>query len=80
MAIQTQYVRQMVRKGTEPDKWELLLHHKRYSEMDECAQKLRSLARQSRALALIVADHERAKSLERLARLYERQAAELEPA
>ncbi len=53
---------------------------KRYSEMDESARKLRSLARQSRALALMMADKERAKSLESLARLYERQAAELEPA
>jgi hypothetical protein len=46
--------------------------------MDESAQKLRSLARQSRALALIVADEKRTKSLQSLARLYERQAVELE--
>ena len=46
--------------------------------MDESARKLRSLARQSRALSLIVMDPQRAQALQALARIYDRQAAELD--
>ena len=42
------------------------------------SQKLRSLARQSRALSATVTDRQRVKALQSLARLYEDQAAELE--
>jgi hypothetical protein len=48
------------------------------SVMDDSAQKLRSLARQSRALSAVVPEAGRAQSLQSLARLYERQAFELE--
>lgn len=41
-------------------------------------QKLRSLARQTRALAGAVTGRERADALQALARLYEKQADELE--
>ena len=68
---------EMGRKGTPADNSELSLTL-RDIPVDESAPKLRSLARQSRALALIVADEKRTKSLQSLARLYERQAAELE--
>jgi hypothetical protein len=46
--------------------------------MDGSPQKLRSLARQSRALSFMVTDRERASALQSLARLYEKQAAEVE--
>jgi hypothetical protein len=42
------------------------------------SQKLRSLARQTRALAGTVSGRERADALRALARLYEQQAGELE--
>jgi len=42
-------------------------------------EKLRSLARQSRAFAGTVSDRQQAEALRGLARLYEKQAAELEP-
>jgi hypothetical protein len=44
----------------------------------ENPQKLRALARQTRAFSLTVSDRERARVLQSLARLYEQQAAELE--
>jgi hypothetical protein len=46
--------------------------------MDGATQKLRSLARQTRALAGTVTGGERADALQALARLYEKQADELE--
>ena len=46
--------------------------------MDGSAQKLRALARQSRALSLMVKDVQRVRALESLARLYDEQAAEIE--
>jgi len=48
------------------------------ARMDGASQKLRSLARQSRALGGVVSDRERADALEALARLYEKQARDLE--
>jgi len=48
--------------------------------MESSIQKLKSLARQSRALSFVVTNRERSQSLESLAQLYERQAAELEAA
>ena len=50
---------------------------KRCAAMDEGAQKLRSLARQSRAFAAVVAERQRARSLEALAKVYDRQANEI---
>ena len=47
--------------------------------MDGGSEKLRSLARQTRALAGTVSSRERAHALQVLARLYEKQAADLEP-
>ena len=41
-------------------------------------QKLRSLARQSRALACMISDRKRAEALQALGRLYEKQADDLE--
>ena len=52
----------------------------RCAAMESSIQKLKSLARQSRALSYVVTDRERSQSLESLAQLYERQAAELEGA
>ena len=46
--------------------------------MDGGTRKLRSLARQTRALAGTVMGRERADALQALARLYEKQADELE--
>ena len=46
--------------------------------MDNGPQKLRSLARQSRAFALTVSDRQRVEALRALARLYEQQALDLE--
>jgi hypothetical protein len=46
--------------------------------MDDGSQKLRSLARQTRALAGTVSDRERADALQALARVYEKQADDLE--
>lgn len=46
--------------------------------MGEDSHKLRSLARQSRALAKTVSDRQRSAALEALASLYERQATEME--
>jgi hypothetical protein len=46
--------------------------------MDGGPQKLRSLARQTRALAGTVGGRERADALQALARLYDKQADELE--
>ena len=46
--------------------------------MDGGTQKLRSLARQTRALAGTVTDRGRADALQSLARLYETQAYELD--
>jgi hypothetical protein len=48
--------------------------------MDEAAQKLRLLARQSRTLSGATASPQRADALQALARLYEKQAKELEAA
>jgi len=48
------------------------------ASMDSGAEKLRSLARQSRALAGLISDRARVDALQGLARLYEKQAAELE--
>ena len=48
------------------------------ADMDGSPQKLRSLARQSRALSFMVTDRQRASALQSLARLYEKQAADLE--
>ena len=56
------------------------VHHVRCIVMDSSSQKLRSLARQSRALSIVVRDQKRAESLQSLARLYDRQAIELEVA
>ena len=50
---------------------------KRFADV-EGAQKLRSLARQSRVLAAAAGDRQRATALQALARLYDGQAAELE--
>lgn len=50
------------------------------ASMDDAAQKLRSLARQSRTLAWTTANRQRADALQALARLYEKQAEELEAA
>ena len=50
----------------------------RCASMASAPQKLYSLARQSRALAGTVSDRQRAEALRTLARLYERQAQELE--
>jgi hypothetical protein len=46
--------------------------------MNDCAQKLRSLARQSRALSGTIQSGQRAAALEALAKLYEKQAKDLE--
>ena len=46
--------------------------------MDGSTQKLRSLARQTRALAGTVTGRERVDALQALARVYEKQADELE--
>jgi hypothetical protein len=46
--------------------------------MDGGPQKLRSLARQARTLAGYVSSRERAEALQALARLYEKQAEDLE--
>jgi hypothetical protein len=46
--------------------------------MADASEKLRALARQSRALSTLVQDSSRAQSLLSLASLYERQAAEIE--
>ena len=46
--------------------------------MHDGPQKLRSLARQTRAFAGTVPDRERADALQALARLYEKQAEDLE--
>jgi len=48
--------------------------------MGDASQKLRSLARQSRALSSATANRQRADALQALARLYEKQADELEAA
>ena len=45
--------------------------------MDGGAQKLRSLARQTRTFSVVVTDAERANALQALARLYENQAMDL---
>jgi hypothetical protein len=50
----------------------------RSGRMDDAAQKLRSLARQSRALSAATRNQQRANALQALARLYEKQAKELE--
>lgn len=46
--------------------------------MTHGSEKLRALARQSRAMSMLVRDPVRARSLISLADLYERQAAEIE--
>jgi hypothetical protein len=46
--------------------------------MDYGSEKLRALARQSRAMSMLVRDPVRARSLLSLADLYERQAREAE--
>ena len=46
--------------------------------MDGGPQKLRALARRTRALAATVSSQERADALQGLARLYEKQADDLE--
>jgi hypothetical protein len=46
--------------------------------MDHGSEKLRALARQSRAMSMLVRDPLRARSLLSLANLYERQAQEAE--
>jgi hypothetical protein len=46
--------------------------------MNDCAQKLRFLARQSRALSRAIQSGQRAAELEALAKLYEKQAKDLE--
>jgi hypothetical protein len=48
--------------------------------MDDASEKLRSLARQTRALSGAVSDRKRADALNALARLYEQQAKEVEAA
>lgn len=50
----------------------------RFEGMGEGAQKLRSLARQARALAGTVSGRESADALQALARLYEKQAGDLD--
>jgi len=50
----------------------------RSSRMNDCAQKLRFLARQSRALSRAIQSGQRAAELEALAKLYETQAKDLE--
>jgi hypothetical protein len=51
---------------------------KRLAGVDNAPEKLRSLARQSRALAGLASDRARAQALHSLARLYEQQASECE--
>jgi hypothetical protein len=46
--------------------------------MDQDPEKLRALARQAKALSVTTTDRQRSHALEVLARLYERQAKDLE--
>jgi hypothetical protein len=48
------------------------------TEMKGASQKLRSLARQSRALACTLSDRQRVEALQSLARLYDKQAEDFE--
>jgi hypothetical protein len=50
----------------------------RFGFMDAAPEKLRALARQARALSARTIDRQRAHALEALARLYERQAHEVD--
>jgi hypothetical protein len=58
--------------------WEQVAYHGRSAEMDQAPEKLRALARQARALSAMAIDRHRSQALDTLARLYERQAKDLE--
>lgn len=58
--------------------WEQVTYHDRSAAMDEAPEKLRALARQARALSATPIDRQRSQALNALARLYERQARDLE--